>query len=394
MGVHELFDGCICVEPFIQDLQVLAGVPTCKGIVLFTNEEDRPIQLLTGANIRRLVKCRLFGSVRETSKKRTDISEITRKVYHRCCYNDFSAGYEYWLVSRKLWPDTYRKLNPFGKISYVKIDMSIQWPRFELTDKPFFSDKKKVFGPFPSKKSANAFIVILQEVFGLCRMGQLIEGGEKAASCPYLQMGHCSGPCDGRVNQSNYMQQIEQAVSAASGDKSHAKTMLENQMSQLCEQMEFEQAQLIKKRLEKLEQLNRSMYRWTRELTKLAILHIDKSARITEGKKRKKTQTFSAFLIRGGHITRLKDFTLQSIDDFHKALLSQLHLDVAGLEPELLYDELVLVGYYLYRSKRSGIWIDCSKERDSVSLEQIRNAICENFGHEEPIKDAANQDAV
>ena len=386
MTAQEYFDECVHVNPLNEGPEKLGSLPGCKGVVLFADKTDRPIQLLITGNVRRLATCRLFSGSEEVSTKRTNIAEITRRIYYRCCYNDFASSFEYWQIASALWPDTYRQLSPYAKQSYVRIDLSSEWPRFVLTDKPLVSEKKKVFGPFPSRKSTNAFIEILQEAFGLCRKGKMVETGTKTVSCPYLQMGQCSGPCAGKVSRTEYMEQIKQAIAAASGNTQQQKARLENRMRQLCERMEFEQAEMVKKQLGKLELLNKEIYCWTGDLAQLAILHIDKSAKVAEPGKRKKTQSFSAFLIRYGSITRPADFALDGIEDFHKTFLSSLAQDTPDAQPQLLYDQLGLAGYFLYRSRRPGIWINCAGDKALPTAEEIKDMICTHFRLEETSK--------
>ena len=383
MTTQEHFDECVDINPLNESPEKLKQLPSCKGVVLFSDEADRPIQLLITGNIRRLATCRLFGSREEVSTKRTNIAEIVRRIYYRCCYNDFASSFEYLQRASAVWPDTYRQLSPYTKQSYVRIDLSLQWPWFVLTDKPLVSETTKVFGPFPSRKSANAFIEILQEVFGLCRKGKIVETVAKRVSCPYLQMGQCSGPCAGKVSRAEYIEQIEQAITAASVNTQRQKTSFENRIRQLCERMEFEQAEIVSKQLRKLELLNKETYWWTGDLTELAILHIDKSAKVVKLGKRKKAQSFSAFLIRYGSIIRLADFTLDGIEVFYKTFISNLVQDRPEAQLELLYDQLGLLGNFLYRSRRPGIWINCARDKQQPAAKEIKEMIFTHFGLEE-----------
>jgi excinuclease UvrABC nuclease subunit len=379
MTANELFEASLEVESLKQGSEELGALPTVKGVVLFADEEDRPIQLLITGNIRRLIQCKLFGGGEDISTKRTNIAEITQRIYYRCCYNDFACSFEHWQIARVLWPDTYRQLTLSAKNSYVRIDLSSKWPRFVLTDKPIISETIKIFGPFPTRKSANAFIEILQEAFGLCRKWKIFESEARAISCPYLQMGQCSGPCAGKVSQAEYFRQVTRALAAANGNTKDQETILKNRMHSLCIQMKFEQAESVKKQLDKLEQLNKKTYCWTGDLAKLVILHIDKSAKIAEPGKRKKTQSFSAFLIWYGSIERPADFTLDNIEDFHKTFLSELVQDHTSTDPEIACDQMGLVGHFLYRSRQPGIWIDCAPDKPQPSAVKIMDAICKHF---------------
>ncbi len=377
--LEELFDDCLQIDPAAQTAEDLKPLPACKGVLLFADNTLKPIQLLTAANIRRTAAARLFPQDPTVIKKRANISLITRKIYCCRCYNDFGSALKHYQIAKALYRDTYSEHLTLPRQSYVKIDPSAKWPFFSLTDRSSDLDGKNVFGPFPSRKAAAEFIQILQDAFGLCKRPDLLAGGQNFASCPYLQMGTCCAPCVGKMARDEYLRYIEDAISAASGNAQKQTAKLKDQMQQLAKATAFEQAQIIKKRLGRLKLLGRSDYQWTGKLGDLAILHIDRSAKIASAGKRKMTRTYAAFLIKAGCIAQLDDFTLEEFDKFYKSFLAQLAEPAVCANSKQLKEHLSLLAYHLYRSKPRGIWINCSKIHHTPKPEKIKNTISERF---------------
>ncbi len=378
----ELFEGCLRINPAQQTLEALLEpepVPAKKGVLLFADKDDRPIQLLIAANIRRTAAAKLFPQDPAAVKKHANIASITRKIYYLCCYNDFKCLLKHYQIAKALYPDSYTKIITFPRQSYVKITPGAKWPFFSLTDKPSISKTENFFGPFPTRRSAGQFIGILQNVFGLCQRPGLLESGKDTSSCTYLQMNTCPAPCIGKTSRSEYLNWVEDAVAAAKGNLRRQKEKMLGQMKKLAEQREFEQADIVKKSIRQLENLTKETYRWTTEISELAVLHIDRSAKIKIQGKRKKEQTFSAFVIRSGHIFELADFTLETIDAFYKSFMQCLTESVFGLSGEQLSEQLSFLGFSLYRSKPAGVWFDCSSTQQFPTPKEIKIAICKRF---------------
>lgn len=377
--LDELFDDCLQITPAAQTAEACKPLPTCKGVLLFADDSDRPIQLLIAANIRRTAVGRLFTQEPAAVKKRADISRIARKIYYCSGYNDFGSALKHYRIAKAVYPDSYSEQLTLPKQTYVRIDPSAKWPFFALTDKPSLLAEQKVFGPFPSRKAAADFIQILQDAFSLCQRPALLATGQNPASCPYLQMNTCPAPCVGKMARAEYLRYIASAICAAAGDVKNQTAKLKRQMEQSARQRLFEQAQLLKKRLDRLKLLRRSDYQWTTKLSDLAILHIDRSAKIASAGKRRKIQTYAAFLIKAGQIAELGDFTIEEIGEFYKSFLEKLSEPACLICPKELAEQLALLAYHLYRSRPSGIWINCSNQNRIPKADEITNTILEQF---------------
>ena len=354
----------------------LTRLPTCKGVLLFADADDKPIQLLIAANLRRTATARLLPEDANGTSKRGDLAAIVRKIYYSRCYNDFRNSLTHYAAAKMTYPKEYRKMLKLSRQCYVRIDLSAEWPIFHATEKVSTAAGVKIFGPFPTRRSANDFIQILQNAFDLCQMPQLIAHRDKAASCSYLQMKTCPGPCTGQISRQEYLEQITAALDAAGGDVEKQKAVLTQNMQQAAERMDFEKAQHIKKQLAQLDLLGKEKYRWTGQMANLNILHIDRSAKMRV-KKRKKMQMFTAFVINAGGVFEIGDFSLESMDDLHETIV-RVDTKAPGscYCPDMGLFEIA--GYHLYRSNPRGVWINCS-HGSMPSGEEIGELIRKRF---------------
>ena len=105
--IKELLNGPLAINPLRQTDEALKPLPTCKGILLFTDNLDRPIQLLIAANIRRTARARLIPPDPTLLKKRADITQITRKIYYCPCYNYFTSTLKHYQIAKAIYPANY-----------------------------------------------------------------------------------------------------------------------------------------------------------------------------------------------------------------------------------------------------------------------------------------------
>jgi excinuclease ABC subunit C len=113
------------------------------------------------------------------------------------------------------------------------------------------------FGPFASVKAMNTVLDLLRELFTIrtCSLdlSYLKIKEDKYKVCLEYHVGNCQGPCVGKQAESDYLADIEQAKHILKGNLGVAKTYFKQRMQAHAENLEFEQAQRAKNRLELLE---------------------------------------------------------------------------------------------------------------------------------------------
>ena len=268
---EEIFENCLSLDDKPIDL------PNAAGLVLFADSQDRPIALLTAANIKRVAKTKLAEKIE--SNKRADLKSITAKIYYSPCRCKFRLAVKHFDAVKKIFGQNYKDHITLVLPWFIKIDLSEKIPFFSVTKKPGFKNNEKTSGPFPGQKSAITFLKTLEDAFGLCRKSEIVNNPTLAASCPYLQMDACVGVCAGKITAEEY-KNIIQAAFEAGVNPTNAIEQLQQQMKIASKELKFEKAAGLKKKTDKLSVLKKQNYRWTGDLKNLKIVHIDNSVKI------------------------------------------------------------------------------------------------------------------
>jgi len=357
---HSLFDGCLDIDPTQAAADLVRTLPSGKGILLFADSSDRPIQLLLSASVRAAAAARLAPQAGPATTRKADPSAVIARIYHLRTFCDFRSTLRYRQVAMELYPNEYRSMMNLGRLSLVRIDLSAPWPYFAVTQRAAPSPDARVYGPFPSHKSAIAMAQALNHAFLLCREPSLAIEPEKARSCSYLQMGTCPAPCVGRSPRADYLKRVESAMQAAAGQRQSAIADLTQHMRSLADERRFEEANHVKLSLQSLQILTERTYDWTTELSRLAVLHVDRSGRVAAQGSRKLAQSYAAFVIRPGRIDEMEDFTMPQLAARMADLPHVLTEPCPAAEP-MFADSLAMLESFLYRSTPPGIFVELSR---------------------------------
>lgn len=378
--LSDCFQRAVRFDGSSQDLQTHSTeIPSGRGVILFADAEDQPIQLLVAANLRRTARVRLTVPETHQPSRRARLAGLARVVYiHPACC-EFQALWDGLRIARHLFPNSYRDWISLPPLHLVQIDLSVPWPRFAPTSRGGFhpaSDPpgRRVFGPFPSHRACLDLIDIQTRAFDLCRKPNLIDSADRARNCPYLQMGSCCAPCIGKLDRDEYLRRFDGALDLVDGRFEGVRSLLGNQMRDYARDLQYEQAERMKQAITDILRIENGDARWSGDLSNLFILHIDRSAKIPGPDKKKKVQSFAAFVFQAGRIHRLPDFTVDQIPSLLESLkpiqsrqgsaMDAPSSDpLARLEdafsPDLLADHLALVSFFLFRCSAPGLWFRC-----------------------------------
>jgi excinuclease UvrABC nuclease subunit len=359
---QEIFESCVLPDDAIQNLLSSAG------FVLFTDEQNRPITLLTTANIKRTVKTKLAEKIE--SGKKTDLKSITAKIYYTPCRCKFRLAVKYYEAVRKIFGQNYKEHIKLVLPWFIKIDSGEKIPSFSITKKPTFRNAEEIIGPIVSQKAATAFLKTLEDAFRLCKRNDIVNNPALAQSCPYLQMDACVGVCAGKIGSEDYKSLLKETFEAAA-DPTEAIEKLQTQMQTASKELDFEKAAVLKKKIEKLSALKKQTYKWTGDLKKLKIVHIDKAGKIRAKGIRAKVQMYAVFVIDFFNINDLGDFALDEPDLIYDAINKNLSNPSQAICDEII-DRFSIVSYFLYRSKAPGIWINASKGFDREEITKFK----------------------
>ena len=132
---------------------------------------------------------------------------------------------------------------------YIYIDESQPFARFEITRKIIKGKNITYYGPFPS--GGRALLDALYEVYPLIQRKSCLKEGK---ACLFHQIGKCLAPCEEKITPEAYKDIILEAKTSITKRKRLIKT-LEEKMTQLAVQERYEEAALLRDKIQSIASL-------------------------------------------------------------------------------------------------------------------------------------------
>jgi excinuclease UvrABC nuclease subunit len=261
--IPTLLDGYIAFDPAWDLEAFLRAVPARWAIYLFSDAEDRPVQLLCVKNLRASLKRRLGGSEEIGPSRRVNYRDVVRHVRFKRVDSAFEADWLYYEIARLLFPESYQGMVGFRPAWFIHVNPEADFPRYiKTTD---LSRPGLYIGPVEDKHVAARLIHLVEDLFDLCRYYNILIDAPDAKACAYKEMGKCPAPCDGSISMAQYRHVIDWSartlVDPADAVRTHTA-----RMEQAAASLRFETAAKIKAYVEQLSQLGKGAYRYARWL--------------------------------------------------------------------------------------------------------------------------------
>jgi excinuclease ABC subunit C len=232
---------------------ILKTLPEKPGVYQYFDAEEKILYVGKAKNLKKRVSSYFHkehdnSRLRLLVKKITDIKTIV-----------VNTEYDALLLENNL----IKQYQPRYNIS-LKDDKTYPWiclkrenyPRIFYTRKKI-KDGSEYFGPYASITSVKTLLAFIKENFPLrtCSL-DLTEkniAAKKFRACLDYHIGTCKAPCISLQTQSDYDENIKQIKNIIKGNISSVIRELKQQMNSHSEKMEFENAQLVKEKIESLE---------------------------------------------------------------------------------------------------------------------------------------------
>jgi len=234
------------------DIQIKT-LPHQPGVYQYFDADDRLIYVGKAKNLKKRVSS-YFTKHHEYGKTRMLVKNI-RTIKHIVVETENDAL----LLENNL----IKKYQPKYNVM-LKDDKSYPWiclknerfPRIFPTRR-VIKDGSEYFGPYTSMKTVKTLLGLIKGLYQLrtCNYDlsqSKIEAG-KYKVCLEYHLGNCKGPCEGYETEAEYHANIEAIREILKGNFKDSLQQFRAQMKTLAAEMQFEEAQKIKEKLEILE---------------------------------------------------------------------------------------------------------------------------------------------
>lgn len=231
----------------------LKTLPSEPGVYRYYDKKD---QLLYVGKAKNLKKRVLSYFNKNLSGYRTRI--MVGKI-HRLETTIVNSEYDALLLENNL----IKEHQPFYNVM-LKDDKTYPWiciknedfPRIFLT-RTKIKDGSEYYGPYAKVRPAKILLDTIKHIYKLrtCNLNlapSKIEEG-KYKVCLEYHIKNCEGPCEGLESKEDYDEKIDAIRGIIKGDFRKAKDYLMNQMMKYATNLQFENAQIVKERLDALE---------------------------------------------------------------------------------------------------------------------------------------------
>lgn len=131
-----------------------------------------------------------------------------------------------------------------------------RFPRIFFTRKKL-DDGATYLGPFTSKGRVKTVFDFIKQVFPIrtCSYALTAQNiaNKKFKICLEYHLGNCKGPCEGLMTEEAYMENVQNIVHILKGNIGPVKSAFKKKMQEYAEQLQFEQAEDMRRKLESLE---------------------------------------------------------------------------------------------------------------------------------------------
>ena len=342
-----------------RDRECFAAAPARPAVFLVEPREElagaKPYLLRT-MNLRQRLAT-LLGPP-DPASKRLNLREFAARVRYRVAGSPFELNFLHWQHARRIWPASYRERSRLRPPAVLKVSLTNAYPRCYATRR--ISANGFYFGPFASRRAADAFASGFLDLFKIRRCQIKIRRDPSFPGCMYSEMKMCLAPCFAGCTQQDYDVEVGRVVAFLATGGASLTAELEREREAASEALDFERAAAVHRRIEKAEESLRGLPELARRLDDLNAVILERAA---------EENTIAVFAVRAGRIEepRMLRFTKLASEPRSVEQILREWLEGAGGQAappakatasqqgyRELEDQLSLLARWFYKKPRAG----------------------------------------
>ena len=232
---------------------IVAKIPFEPGIYMMKDEKGEIIYVGKAISLRKRV--RQYFQKNNKTKRIENMASLVRDIDYIVVENEVEALNLECNYIKKLSPKFNVLLKDDKTYPYIKVTIKDKYPLIYVTRRRL-EDKALYFGPYTNVGAMRDALHTIKEIFPVKRCKYNLDKTVVKNACLYYHIGRCLGPCINEVSLNAYRDMIDQVVLFLEGKTSDVKKMIEKQIEECIEKLEFEKASTLKQRLDNIEKFS------------------------------------------------------------------------------------------------------------------------------------------
>jgi excinuclease ABC subunit C len=280
-----------------RDEEFFSALPDTAAVCLVELHDERAEPLLIRTqNLRRRLQ-RLLGAP-DPASKRLNLRGLARGVRYLAVGSTFEQTLTYYQNAKKLFPQRYRDLLRMRPPAVLKVNLKNAYPRCYVTrhisvDGSGAPTGGSYYGPFPSRGAALAFANRALDFFKIRRCQIKIRRDPTFPGCLYSEMKMCLAPCFAGCSKEEYDAEVQRFVRFLESSGESLRAAYEAERERASEDLDFERAAQVHKKVEKLDEVLRGSPDLARRIEDLDAVILQRGAG---------EQVVAAFQVSGGKL--------------------------------------------------------------------------------------------
>ncbi len=232
-------------------LQRIKTVPEKPGVYIFKDKNGHVLYVGKAKNLKN--RLRSYLQPQENPRLRVMVSKI-RDLQLILTGSESEALLLEANLIKQYKPYYNIRLKDDKKYPYLKITIKDYYPGIFATRD--LSDRDSIyFGPYTSAKALRKTIRMVRNLFPVRTCTYKLAPGKRFPACIDYHIGKCIGPCVVDVPREEYMKLVNGIIELLSGRTTRVEKILEEEMKEAAENLEFERAAKIRDNLLALREL-------------------------------------------------------------------------------------------------------------------------------------------
>ncbi len=228
-----------------EELKKLPGKP---GVYLMHDDKDEIIYVGKAISLKNRVRQYFQSSRGKTAKINKMVSRIARFEYIVTDSELEALVLESNLI-KEYKPRYNTMLKDDKNYPYIKVTVGEAYPRV-LFARDMKRDKSRYFGPYTSAGAVKDSIGLIHKLYKIrtCHRNLPKDIG-KERPCLNYHIKQCEAPCQGYISQEEYRESVNQVLEFLGGHYDNILNVLEKQMKEAAEALDFETAASVRELL-------------------------------------------------------------------------------------------------------------------------------------------------